>query len=161
MGFLYNPENLDLHGLNIPCHSDYARMFVHLVITRHFKKNCKETEYIPLKALFLRKQIHAKYTEIIKNALCDKGIIECDGKYYPQLKCLGFRLSEQYRKTPVERIQISKNSLIKKLKKPKPIFATPTHESIWNWLNRTEIDYSSARIALKGAKNLSQKSLIK
>jgi hypothetical protein len=158
--FIYNPINLALDEMHLPCHSDYGRLFVHIVLVNAYKVNCEDTDYVPLKATLLRKQIHGKHTEAIKDALISIEAIECDGRYCPREKCLGYRLGPNYRKNWVGRIALKKKVLIKKRREWKPTLLTPVHEALWQWLNKLEINYEEAAKLLIGEENISQKSLM-
>src|SRR4051794_39824960 len=98
---VYNPENFE-PSIALPLllrpFGDCARMLVHLILLRQSEQGLDEQEYVPLKATILRKQIHATSTEAIRDSLRSTGVIECDDRFCPGLKCLGFRLGPQYRR---------------------------------------------------------------
>ena len=158
--FIYIPENFHADKLTLPCHPDYARMFAHIILSTHYRMNCNEDDFVPLKALVLRKQIHSRHTETIKIILKNAGIIDCDEKYCPTLKCMGYRLTERYCHSLIKLIKPSTKALIKKLKPPKLTFSLPVHKTIWNWLNKIDVNYEAASQLLYDQENLGQKSLM-
>lgn len=138
------------------CHPDYARMFVHIVLSKSYKRI---EQYIPLNSLILRKQIHAKKTEVIKKTLIEHGVIECDNVFYPKLKSYGYRMGKKFQSVILS-TEIKNKALLQKVRMAHPVIEKSIHEKIWFWLNQVEIDYPQAKKLLKNTNNVCQKSMM-
>lgn len=153
---VYNPVNLNFENVKLPCHEDYAKVFVSVVLTAAYKR--KENAWTPLNALLLRKLVHAKKTEVLRKTLIEHNIIDCDEKYCPGEKSKGYRLNKKYR-TYVRRVSLTSKSLSKKYTQKEPELVNNTEQAIWKWLNALEIDYKACQEELKGKRNITQRSL--
>lgn len=165
--FVYNPDNFDPAACLPPFlrrFSDCARMLVHIVLVRQCEQDLDERDYVPLSASILRKQIHGRFAEAVRDALRASGVLDCDDVYVPGVKCLGYRLGRDYRRRKAVRVRLQDKALVRRNAREEvrgPVLLNEVHEMMWHWLNRVEIDHEGASRLLEQSglalRNLAQK----
>ncbi len=102
------PKNLDVEAIRTAYRAEYAEKLLFFISCIHF---CKVTRgdlafdaFIGLKAEILGKFIRLGDVKKVKEELLKRGIIETDNQYLVGKKCIGYRLTDQYRSEKVCRV---------------------------------------------------------
>lgn len=145
IGF-YNPINLDLKQEfpNVKdLELDKLQYLIHLIYEQRALYRIK-TEYVPLKALYLRKILrdHKPYRTLLENA----GIIECDYNYVKNTKSYGFKLTDKYSTVAYKKIPIRTSKIESKLEEIKSNNNpnNDLHNFLFNNLQKVKINYEPA-----------------
>jgi|GEM_PF-2429279 len=96
-------------------YADSARYLLHRIFWGHVQRKLTLDEYVPLKFDYLREVIPDRVICLLKTALIEGGVIECDRHYIEGRKSLGYRLTAPYRDTAFVRTTIHDKGTIKKL----------------------------------------------
>lgn len=154
---IYIPSNLSLLGLIDPEYQDEENLdrlqyIINLIYEqRVLYKNTDE--YVPLKALYMRRILGRKtesngrlnYDEYVK-ILIDKGVIECDRRYIKNEKSFGYKLTEPYASVRHKEVAITSNSLQNSINswQLSRLPATKVHKHLYKFLQEIEINYDDA-----------------
>jgi hypothetical protein len=142
----YNPVNLDLKqefpNLN-ELELDKLQYLIHLIYEQRALYRIK-TEYVPLKALYLRKILRDQkyYRELLENA----GIIECDHTYIKRSKSFGLKLTDKYAEQDYNKVPIKTQKITKKILETKTDLDpnNKIHHFLFNNLKKVNINYEEA-----------------
>lgn len=154
---IYIPSNLDLPSLiEKEYQNDENLDRLHYIINLIYEQRILykiTSEYVPLKALYLRKLIGrstdtnniCNYNDYI-NILINKGIIACDKQYIVNEKSYGYKLCEPYSLVRHKQISIKSNCLQNNIQRwqIKRLPTTRVHQHLYKFLQEVEIDYSEA-----------------
>lgn len=146
----YNPINLDLKK-ELPKLSDFEldkhQYLIHLIYEQRALYRVK-TEFVPLKALYLRKVLrdHKPY----RNNLENLGIIECDYTYIKNQKSFGLKLTDYYAEQDYNRIPIRTKKVILKILESKTNLDpnNEIHNFLFDNLQKVKIDLDQAKLLL-------------
>ena len=104
------PSNLDVSlAVNgyVPRYYEKYLWIVHCIVKGNQEnKNCYQ-EYVHLNKKKLERFIGSRYTTNIINQLIQSGIIERDTSYQVNVRSMSYRLTETYRNSPINHIEIT------------------------------------------------------
>jgi len=154
LSLLYLPDGFDPEK-HLPARlqrfSDDARRFMHIVMLEHFHAHKQDCEYVPLMACHLRRQVNERAYIQIRDALLVSGALEWDNQYTIGHKSKAFRIGQAYRSVPL--VEHPVTCLDAKKQAPyQPVLLDDTSKWLWAWLQRVELDFSSASEFLVGMK---------
>lgn len=158
---IYIPSNLDLRQeitkeYHNDAHVDRMYYIIHLIYEQRLLYKIEE-EYVPLKAIYLRRLL-GRATEkngihnynVYTNILTSAGVIECDRHYIVNEKSFGYKLCDKYANVRHKQVQIASASLQTNLdrwyKCHKP--SSKVHKHIYDLLTKIEIDYTESLKAI-------------
>jgi hypothetical protein len=150
---IYIPENLDLrnHLGNISDKKlDIYHYLIHLIYEqRVLYKNLDD--YIPLKALYLRRIINEKFEEY-RDTLVDIGVIDCDRVYVKNRKSFGYKLLPPYSEVKHKEIELRNACILRNIEKWKArrLPTTDVHMHLYYFLNNVDIDHEAALLEIGG-----------
>lgn len=157
---IYLPEQLDLEKIAellpvaLAPYAQYAGWFISQIQqVRIFNKMATE-DYVPLKAAYLRKFFPTKKLfPLMKNILLGTGLIETDRRFVFGKKCLGYRLGRNYLGQTHRRIELTDESLVRKIRNHRNSNDKQANVPIHRWLkerlNELEIDVEGARAEIQ------------
>lgn len=101
----YLPRNLDYQSLRDEYRLEYAEKLLFFISSIHFRRvtsgDLPPDGFVQLGSRFLGGFIRLNDVKRVKEDLIKWGIIETDNHYIKGEKCIGFRLTEQYRREKV------------------------------------------------------------
>ena len=147
--FGYIPANLDLHSEK---HRDkYYFIITFIFYGRIFDKRKNSTSFIQMYSIFLKSVINGRYKDYLQD-LIDMNIIETDNRYILKEKFKSYRLKENYRNVKTKQIKIENKRIISNYWDYKTDQKKKIPENhlkyIYECLEKTEIDYSAAKVLL-------------
>jgi len=152
--YFYNPENYDPKDVlpeSLQRYADDSRYFIHKIYEQRIFNGQRKTDFVPLKAEYLRKIMsRRKYVEIRK-ALLSSGVIESDGWYVKGKKAMGYKLGKNYHGGH-KRIKVTNKRLIENIKednkKRRNEITLDTHLHLRDKLEQIEIKFNDALVNL-------------
>jgi hypothetical protein len=117
--YVYNPDGLDPRD-HLPPHlhaySGCARVLVDVVETARVFHKLHDTEFISLKAAYLRRIIHKAMYLPIRDALRSAGVLDLHLSYIVGKKSYGFKIGSKFAAVPFRSYQLTDQSAIRRLK---------------------------------------------
>jgi hypothetical protein len=127
---------------------DLARYILHRIIWAQVFKSSLEEGYARLKSEYLRRFFpDSSDYALVMNRLIKSGVIECNGRYVPGAKCLGYRLSPEWAARRHVRVEISDHTLRRKIVRhhaERPKSLTGVHRYLFDHLRNVRIDAEAA-----------------
>ena len=147
---IYIPSNLNLSTLlskEYPNNKDLDRLhyIIHLIYEQRILYKLSQ-EYVPLKALYLRKLIHNKNHKDYIDILINNKIIECDNHYIKTEKSFGYKLLPPYNQVRHKEIEFVTNCVQKNIDKwqIRRLPTTDIHLYLYKLLRQIDIKYEEA-----------------
>lgn len=169
---LHCPDILDIEavmklnpfkpGINLK--RDHLLFIVHTIMhqraindDQQLLRKGKTKGFVPLHSTILAKKI-PNYHDCIEYLIA-ASVIECDGKFSPGRRSLGYRLTKAYRVSSLKQVEISDFVLCKKIKADNPfkrdMRAVKEYPHLLKWFTtgKLDIDHQSAIDWISNAKN--------
>lgn len=154
--WLYVPETFapEVLPADLKPHADSARYFLHRIIWGQVMRKRTIDNYVPLKFDYLREVIPDRIIALLKEALIEAGVIECDGNYIEGRKSLGYRLGPSHRDARIIRVAVGDEATVKKIKANRRAKYKKVRLDVHCWLRsqfkRLEVDLPRAMSLLSG-----------
>jgi len=144
---LFIPENLKLTDYR---YQDEIAYLCHSIIIRRVldRRYVDSQSFVPLKSDYLANimgSLHTLYK--VKKYAAGAHIIECDDRYVPGHKALGYRLGEVYRNAKVHKYALPALSTLnyrleqhRQARRKRQAELFPLFNYLLNWLSQVEID---------------------
>ncbi len=154
----YIPEGLDIdtilkqHPVSFKWHPDYFAYLLGQIneVASNIRDTIDDDGYVPLYAPFLKLRVH-NYNEYM-DYLVDAGIIERTDTYQAGERSKGYRFALPYRNQPLKPVQISKYTLLKKIKAQNAYDKgmKAKYDYLYKWFTpELTIDFNKAEEALE------------
>lgn len=130
-------------------YADYANYMQHRIIVGRslwFLDSASSEAFTLLKYDYLAKIIPVRVLSLLRGAMVDCGLIECDGIYSKGRKSFGYRLANEFaQRTPLRIVCQSKaiSDKIKGHRRQEYKSYTKIYRYLFRWLTRVEIDMAS------------------
>lgn len=155
--YVYVPESFAPNTVlpdELRRYADAARYFLHRIVWGHLLRKRTLDQFVPLKFDYLRAAIPDRVIRPLKEALIEKGVVECDGQYIEGRKSLGYRLAEKYRSDRIIRFELTDRKTAEKVHRNRGAKYKKVRLDVHRWLRsqfrRLDIDLTGALNCLAG-----------
>jgi len=127
--------------------------FLHILYMRRIVDKKLRTDYVNLKAIYLRNELGGNIADRVRQYLLHHNIVECDGKYQQGRKSYGYRLADPWRDQAHELTAIDAPSMVRRIEKRRSFIKTPTVRWLEKNLSRITIQPNDEKLRTLGGDN--------